>query len=361
MTQLEVAYRRLLLCYPRSFRRERGLEVVTTLMDAAEPGRTKPTRTEAFNLILSGLRWRFRLPGGPWYQTAAVVVALFVGLAASAAASEAIWRAWPTMPADSVVEAIGRSVTTSTPVQGPYPSANYAGCDRADTNESCESLVPAGTDPVLTHTWLAYQVPGAEVNAWVDRVRDRLAADGWQLGRTVYSMSDQAVAKYPEQTIFWAAKDDLVVRVSGDPTEKYGSSGVPNVIIAVHAQAPPLVTTAAVAGLLLGIVAGRMLAGWALRAFQRHAAAGRVAMLVAGAPGLVVAALAEVAALVLAYYFATALGWSHQDSRIPYLVLSFAGVVTAGGGISLLLCGALAAVAPRVPATASVPEDEVTA
>jgi hypothetical protein len=353
MTQLEVAYRRLLLCYPRSFRRERGLEVVTTLMDAAEPGRTKPTRSEALNLILSGLRWRFRLPGGPAYRMAAVVVALLIGLAASATASERVWLTSSTVPTDAEVETVGRSVTALAPVQGPYPSASYDGCDQADTNEACESLVPAGADPVVTHTWLAYRVPGAEVNAWVEQVRDRLTANGWQIGRTVYSQSAQAIAKYPEQTIFWAAKGDLVVRVSGDPTEKYASSGNPNVVIGVHKQAPPMVTVGAMVGLLFGVVVGGLFAGWALRAFQRHTAAGRIAMVVAGAPGLVIAALADVAALILAYYFATALGWSHQDSRFPYLVLSYIPAVAVAGGISLLLSAVLAAAAPRVPASAA--------
>lgn len=359
MTQLEVAYRRLLLCYPRSFRRERGLEVVTTLMDAAEPGRTKPTRSEAANLILSGLKWRFRLPSGPAYRLAAVLAAMLIGLAASAAASEAVWRASPTMPTDATVEAIGRSVTALTPVQGPNPSASYSGCDRADTNESCESLVPAGADPVVTHTWLAYKVPGAEVNAWVDQARARFTADGWQLGRTVYSHSDQAIAEYPEQTIFWAAKGDLVVRIMGDPTEKY--AGIPNVIIGVHQQAPPMVTVAAVAGLLLGVAVGWAFAGWALRAFQRHNTPGRVAMLVVGAPGLCIAAAAGVAALVLAYYYATALGWSHQDSRFPYLVLNYDRAIAVAGGISLLLSAAVAAVAPRVRASAAETSDGVAA
>ncbi|MCP2323327.1 hypothetical protein HDA40_001834 [Hamadaea flava] len=360
MTQLEGAYRRLLLFYPRSFRRERGQEVVTTLMDAANPGRTKPTRSEAADLILGGLRWRFRLPGGPAYRMVAIVVAMFIGLAASAAASELVWRASPTMPADADVEAIGRSVTTLAPVQGPFPSAYYDGCDHADTNEACESLVPAGADPVVRHTWLAYRVPGAEVNAWVEQVRDQLIADGWQIGRTVSSQTDLAVAKYPEQTIFWAVKDDLVVRVSGDPTEKYAPSN-PNVSIQVHKQAPPMVTVGAVVGLLFGVIVGWMFAGWALRGFRRHTSAGRIAMLVVAIPGLVVAALTGIAALVLAFYFATALGWSHQDSRFPFLVLSYIPAVSLASGISLFLAAALAAMAPRGSAPATESSDRLAA
>ncbi len=56
-------YRLLLLTYPRSYRRQRGEEIVTTLMDAAPTGRARPTRTEVVDLLLGGFRHRFRVRG----------------------------------------------------------------------------------------------------------------------------------------------------------------------------------------------------------------------------------------------------------------------------------------------------------
>jgi hypothetical protein len=51
-------YRRLLACYPRWYREERGAELVGTLLDGARPGQVRPSGREAWALILEGLRLR---------------------------------------------------------------------------------------------------------------------------------------------------------------------------------------------------------------------------------------------------------------------------------------------------------------
>ena len=76
---LERSYRRLLWAYPRWYRRERGVELLSTLLDAAAPDQRRPTVREAVDLVLGGLRCRFALPRGPGYR---VVGALFVAIAA---------------------------------------------------------------------------------------------------------------------------------------------------------------------------------------------------------------------------------------------------------------------------------------
>ncbi|AWS46795.1 hypothetical protein [Streptosporangium sp. 'caverna'] len=55
---LERRYRRLLLGYPRSYRSGYGGELIATLLDTAEPGRTLPSARESFALIVGGLRTR---------------------------------------------------------------------------------------------------------------------------------------------------------------------------------------------------------------------------------------------------------------------------------------------------------------
>lgn len=62
MPELERSYRRLLCAYPRFYRRERGLEILTTLLDAAEPGQVRPSPSEAMSLLWIGLRYRFVPP-----------------------------------------------------------------------------------------------------------------------------------------------------------------------------------------------------------------------------------------------------------------------------------------------------------
>jgi len=60
--QLERRYQRLLLAYPRRYRRARGGELLTTLLDAAPAGRRRPTWAEA-DLLAGGMRCR--LSGSP--------------------------------------------------------------------------------------------------------------------------------------------------------------------------------------------------------------------------------------------------------------------------------------------------------
>ncbi|MET7965904.1 hypothetical protein [Micromonospora sp. NPDC005305] len=54
-------YRRLLLGYPRAYRRDRGEEILGLLLDGAPAGRTRPTLREAADLLRAGLRCRLGL------------------------------------------------------------------------------------------------------------------------------------------------------------------------------------------------------------------------------------------------------------------------------------------------------------
>ncbi|MFC7647709.1 hypothetical protein ACFQX6_49870 [Streptosporangium lutulentum] len=55
---LERRYRRLLRGYPRDYRSGYGGELIATLLDTAEPGRTVPSARESFALVAAGLRTR---------------------------------------------------------------------------------------------------------------------------------------------------------------------------------------------------------------------------------------------------------------------------------------------------------------
>ncbi|MDG4824762.1 hypothetical protein O7635_23170 [Asanoa sp. WMMD1127] len=55
---LEARYRRLLRAYPKRYRRERGAEMIGTLMEAAGDGQRRPTVREATALVLRGLQAR---------------------------------------------------------------------------------------------------------------------------------------------------------------------------------------------------------------------------------------------------------------------------------------------------------------
>ena len=71
---LERQYRRLLLAYPRSYRERRGEEIVATLLDDAEPGRTRPDGRAVLDLVVGGLRERFGLHDRDGFAAGAALV-----------------------------------------------------------------------------------------------------------------------------------------------------------------------------------------------------------------------------------------------------------------------------------------------
>jgi hypothetical protein len=79
MSKLERRYRRLLLAYPRSYRKARGDEMLGTLLESSAPGRSQPTVKDTRALILGGLKLR---SGSDQRLTVADSVRLVVLLAA---------------------------------------------------------------------------------------------------------------------------------------------------------------------------------------------------------------------------------------------------------------------------------------
>ncbi|MFD2765906.1 hypothetical protein [Micromonospora eburnea] len=58
MSALERRYRQLLRAYPRAYRRERGEELIGTLMELSRPGQQWPAPREARAMLLAGIRIR---------------------------------------------------------------------------------------------------------------------------------------------------------------------------------------------------------------------------------------------------------------------------------------------------------------
>jgi len=88
-------YRRLLFCYPREHRRE---ELLATLLEAAPPGRTRPTVREAVNLIRHGLRARLGRPASRSVAAWAILATIISGLFAAAFATRAGWETAEPLP-----------------------------------------------------------------------------------------------------------------------------------------------------------------------------------------------------------------------------------------------------------------------
>jgi len=81
--RLRARYRRLLWAYPPGRRRE---ELLDALVEAAAPGRTRPTLRERANLLRYGMRARLGRPASRGVVVIAVLVSLVMGYLAAAVA-----------------------------------------------------------------------------------------------------------------------------------------------------------------------------------------------------------------------------------------------------------------------------------
>jgi hypothetical protein len=84
--RLERGYRRILACYPRSFRRDNEGEILAVLLDAAEPGQGRVGLAEAWDLIRGGVRMRLWPATHRPRAVRAAVALMLAGAAAELAA-----------------------------------------------------------------------------------------------------------------------------------------------------------------------------------------------------------------------------------------------------------------------------------
>ncbi|HWS35279.1 MAG TPA: hypothetical protein VN408_21400 [Actinoplanes sp.] len=238
---LERAYRRLLYVYPHSYRHRHGTELVTTLLEMAEPGRTRPAAADVRHMIITGVAQRFRLPSGRPLATAAAVLALLGGAALGAAGTS--WAAAQTFAA-LPTEARGAQILTLLAGTPTTIDVNtYYGTP--DTGASV-----SGTTSVRRAAW----DPAA--------ARDRLTADGWQVGPLRDTDRLDAPVPGPEHG-FQATRDGLLLTA-------HGESDV--VTATVHVAGNTLLRPAVATGLLLGAVSGWLFAGAVARRRSRLAA-----------------------------------------------------------------------------------------
>ncbi|MFD0599797.1 hypothetical protein ACFQZ4_51915 [Catellatospora coxensis] len=126
---LERSYRRLLLAYPGFYRRERGLEILTTLLDAAKPGQVRATIGEAAHLVLSGLRFRVAPPGTAG-RIAAGVAALWTAVVLGGVGAYVAWDSSSTAPAaidDPRISALADALVGQPPARVDHGGGDLLG------------------------------------------------------------------------------------------------------------------------------------------------------------------------------------------------------------------------------------------
>ncbi|GAA4690380.1 hypothetical protein [Phytohabitans rumicis] len=325
---LERWYRWLLRAYPRRYRSLRGTEMLTTLLDAAEPGQRRPHPRDAVDLLLGGARCRFAVPRGQAYLAVAVVVAAFAGLTAAAAAGRLAWPAAAPEPSLAAAQAAA-AVAMPLPQSGP-PS-------RYDD--------PLALDQGSARVEFSYVAPADRPVADVVRQsHGRLAADGWRVGPL--EPGDHLIE-------FSASKGDHLVQVRG----YFGLSNVDSLTVWVSGRVAHWLAPAVGGALCAGAAAGWLLAAWALRRFRRHGLRARLAAGVLAAPGL----LATGSALFAGAYQALAVGpkdgWTPHDSLFAAAALAAVGPLAGLAAAALALAAVVVALPVRPDPPAPTPPE----
>jgi hypothetical protein len=216
-----MSYRPVLLAFPARFRRRHGIELLTTLSEMGTP-----TRTDLVHVVLDGVRERFRLPAGRPRPIAvlATVLAVLVGGALGAAAGAAAGSlTFTDLPAPEPFAA-----TAMEP--GGTPTVRSSG----DDYWSLVDGLPAGTD----------------VTAVAQRSRQRLSSAGWTVGPVTAGPSIvhfNAARSTVEADVYVISSEQPEIQISGWPTR------------------PAAYLWLALAGALLGLIAG-----WLLSAAAAH-------------------------------------------------------------------------------------------
>jgi hypothetical protein len=281
-------YRRLLWAYPNWYRRERGQEILTTLLDAAQPGQRRPTGRDVVDVLGQGIRCRLRPPRGPAYWILTLVVASFAALAGSAAAGGIAVVTLAPPPTEQQAIAIAEVAMAQRPDNIPGPTFRCP--------DYCNHRFGRGDQVVvfddqpwrnsgLDHTTVMYWSGGP---ATMDRARARLVAGGWTIDDEPYPPGSLNSGYFgPPLEGFTARDGDLALhvhRVNG-----------PAVFELTLEQSPPaallavMVTAAATGGLL----AGWMMTTWVLHRYRRHGNLAKAAIVLSSLPPLMAVLLLE--------------------------------------------------------------------
>lgn len=100
MSDLEHRYRRLVRAYPKSYRDQRGAEIVGTLMDCSPPERRHPGIRDALDISLRGVQMRMALGVGHILRRVRCDLGATIAAIASATMVVSLFLPWYVAPFD---------------------------------------------------------------------------------------------------------------------------------------------------------------------------------------------------------------------------------------------------------------------
>ncbi len=263
--ELERWHRRLLWAYPIGYRRTHGQEILTTLMDSAEPGQRKPHRADVADLLRGALRQWFRLPTGKSAVIAAVLTAMTLGAVGAASASWLTWHTNADLPSNTA------AVQTVEIVSGaPLTTPEVRRYDHPRT---------------IWRNVTVSAAQGIPVPGWsVDEAQARLRADGWTSSPaetiSASSQGDARLEKIAQR--FQATRDGLVLTVTTVTTP----SGTVLSTGEISPAQPKWEPGAILLGWSVGAGTGWVLTGWTMYHLRRRSLPRRLAAFALGITAL---------------------------------------------------------------------------
>ena len=251
--KLSRRYRRLVRVYPPGPRRE---ELLDTLLQAAPPGRRRPTVGEAVNLVRCGLRARLGRPGSRGVVVLAVLVMLAGAYLGAFAAHRIGWEFAPALPSGQQAARLSATAFPGLHVWGGGDAELFADQDDGE-----------GIRYGSAGYWVKHTAETRDVGAYSAGARDRLAGAGWTIHDYRVSDPEELVdggAEY--RASFWATSPGLVLSFSdyywtGRPA--YDSDGA--AAFDLWRAPPPWLTPLALLGAAVGALAGWLLTCWVSR------------------------------------------------------------------------------------------------
>ncbi|ADD41405.1 hypothetical protein [Stackebrandtia nassauensis] len=327
---VEERFRRLLRAYPAWYRKQRGEEMLTTLMDASD-GRDRPTAGQRADVVFGGLRKHLSAGSIP-AAVVGVFVAVFVATLGAIGGSIAAWNTAVDLPDGAAADQLARQAV---PEMGTdvydYRHRDLFGWINME-GEPIDSLFAIADGDGYHAGRLAYEVEHKKDGyARLDEARDRLPGAGWDVG---------AVKSSDMEKSFSATRDGLVmeVRTAEFPDYPWYTE------VDISRATPNLVPVLTVVGLIVGAVAGWMLTSWLARRVRPWSINRRAAMTGPLAFGGFILSFPTAICLYLVY---TSL--ANPDDRVPVwsgFIWGPMAVVTMGG-LGFVILGFLLGLAPK--------------
>ena len=268
-------YRRLLLIYPRAYRRTRGDELLTALLDAAPIERTAPTVREAADLIRHGLRARLGRPASRTVVAWAVLTVVISGVFSAAFATRAAWETARPLPRTAEARAMLADILPGQEFTGiqDAPALFVIYGQPLSWNSAHDLLFGDGGEYAQSGIGGGVSAPPSPET--VESVQHNLRAHGWTVRplkvRDIYTCLEPCDPAGQYTTVV-AQRADTVFRMDVYSPQVPISPPVS----AVFLRATPFaVYPFGLAGGILGAVVAFLLFGWASRRTEgRHPAHG---------------------------------------------------------------------------------------